>query len=51
MLVIVREASDRLTRVNARLEENLDAEDVPDAGDHPLIQEDFPDLPGRLFSQ
>jgi len=51
MFLIVREASDRPARVNAGLEENLDAEDVPDAGDHALIQQDFPDLPGRLFSQ
>jgi hypothetical protein len=37
--------------VNARLKENLDAEDVPDTGDHPLIQENFPDFSCPLLFQ
>ncbi len=51
MLLILLEASNQPAGVNARLEENLDAEDVPDAGDHALIQQDFPDFPKGLCSQ
>ena len=51
MLFFLRKASYQPMRVNARLKENLDAEDIPDAGDHLLIEEDFPDFPDSLTFQ
>ena len=49
MFLIAREAADRPARMNAGLEENLDAEDIPDAGDHLLIEKNLADLSGELF--
>jgi hypothetical protein len=49
MPFVLRETSDRPARVNARLKENLDAEDVTDTGDHLLIQKHVPDFSWRLF--
>jgi hypothetical protein len=35
--------------VDVRLKEDFDAENVPNTGDYPLIEENFSDLSGRLY--